>query len=114
MELQNISSTVHSELYKRACTGSCSGVAGQIMTSLMIDPTREGNASHDQFQREEADILSSLIRRSAALVKGLNTIEGIECQHAEGAMYAFPSIQIPEGRWKSHLRRNRLTILCSR
>jgi len=114
MELQNISSTVHSELYKRACTGLCSGVAGQIMTSLMIDPTREGNASHDQFQREEADILSSLIRRSAALVKGLNTIEGIECQHAEGAMYAFPSIQIPEGRWKSHLRRNRLTILCSR
>ena len=97
MELHNISPTVHSELYKRACTGLCSGVTGQIMTNLMIDPSREGDASYDQFQREEADILSSLIRRSAALVKGLNAIKGIECQQAEGAMYAFPSIQIPEG-----------------
>ena len=41
--------------------------------------------------------MSSLIRRSVSLVKGLNAIHGIKCQPAEGAMYAFPSIQIPEG-----------------
>lgn len=97
MELHNISPTVHSELYKLACTGLCSGVAGQVMTSLMLNPPQEGEASFDQFQKEESDIMNSLIRRSATLVAGLNAIEGISCQPAEGAMYAFPSIQIPEG-----------------
>jgi len=97
MELHNICPEVHAELYKLSCTGLCSGVAGQIMTSLMVDPPKEGEHSYDQFQREESDIMVSLIRRSALLVKGLNAIEGIDCQPAEGAMYAFPSIKIPTG-----------------
>jgi len=97
MELHNICPDVQSELYKLACTGLCSGVAGQIMTSLMVEPPVKGDDSYDQFQQEEFDILSSLIRRSTSLVKGLNAIPGITCQTAEGSMYAFPSIQIPLG-----------------
>ena len=97
MELHNICPEVHAELYKLACTGLCSGTAGQIMTSLMVQPPQEGEDSFELFKKEESDILNSLIRRSASLVKGLNSIPGIDCQPAEGAMYAFPSIKIPVG-----------------
>jgi len=97
MELHNICPEVHAELYKLACTSLCSGTAGQIMTSLMVEPPQEGEDSFELFNKEESDILNSLIRRSASLVKGLNSIPGIDCQPAEGAMYAFPSIKIPVG-----------------
>ena len=38
MELHNIDPYVHSMIYKLASSGLCSGVAGQIMTSLMVKP----------------------------------------------------------------------------
>ena len=44
---------------------------------------------------EETDIYQGLARRAKALVDGLNAIEGIECQPAEGAMYAFPRLELP-------------------
>ena len=29
------------------------------------------------------------------MVDGLNSIPGVSCQPAEGAMYAFPSVELP-------------------
>jgi len=96
MEMHNICPDVHAQLYKMACAGLCSGVAGQVMTSLMVKPPLPSDESYELFCKEESTIFQSLVRRSAALVKGLNAIPGIECQPAEGAMYAFPSIVIPK------------------
>lgn len=96
MEFYNIDPAVHAQLYKLACAGLCSGVAGQIMTSLMVDPPLPGDESYELFHQEEEAIFNSLVRRSSALVKGLNAIPGVACQPAEGSMYAFPSIEIPE------------------
>lgn len=96
MEMHNICPAVHAQLYKLACAGICSGVAGQVMTSLMVKPPVPGDDSHELFCQEENSIFQSLVRRSAALVKGLNAIPGITCQPAEGAMYAFPAITISE------------------
>lgn len=96
MEMHNICPDVHAQLYKLACSGLCSGVAGQIMTSLMVKPPLPGDPSYDLFAEEENAIFQSLGRRAASLVKGLNDIPGIKCQPAEGAMYAFPSIELPK------------------
>jgi len=96
MEMHNICPAVHAQLYKLACSGLCSGVAGQIMTSLMVKPPLPGDLSYNLFVEEENAIFQSLGRRAAALVKGLNAIPGIKCQPAEGAMYAFPSIELPK------------------
>jgi alanine transaminase len=35
-------------------------------------------------------------RRSIKLVAGLNALEGVSCQPAQGAMYAFPNVTLPE------------------
>ena len=66
------------------------------MVDLMVNPPREGDDSYAQYKQERDDILSSLKRRAVNLVKKLNSLEGVSCQQAEGAMYAFPSITIPD------------------
>lgn len=35
-------------------------------------------------------MLGSLARRAAKLVEGLNKLQGVTCNAAEGALYAFP------------------------
>ena len=95
MELHNIDPYVQSQLYKLASAGLCSNVPGQIMTSLMVNGPKPGDSSYDQFMKEESAIFDGLKRRSHALVEGLNQVDGISCNPAEGAMYAFPRIELP-------------------
>ena len=42
-------------------------------------------------------IYDSLKRKSVLLYNFLNQIEGVSCQMVEGAMYAFPKIEMPPG-----------------
>lgn len=44
--------------------------------------------------QERDDILSSLERRSIMVHKALNELEGITCNEADGALYAFPRIRL--------------------
>lgn len=97
MELHNIDSYVQAQLYKLASSGLCANTAGQLMTSLMLRPPLPGDASYDLFAQEETNIYDGLKRRAKALVDGLNEVDGIDCNPAEGAMYAFPSVTLPQG-----------------
>lgn len=96
MELHNIDPYVQSQLYKLASSDLCSGVVGQIMTSLMVRPPSPGGESFELFRRETKSIFEGLKERSKKLVDGLNKIPGIECVPAEAAMYAFPKVEVPQ------------------
>ena len=54
-----------------------------------------GDESYALYKKERDDILASLKRRAATLVDGLNALEGVTCNPAQGAMYAFPKITLP-------------------
>jgi len=95
MELHNIDNYVHGQLYKLASSGLCSGVDGQMMMSLMVTPPLPGEESYELFAKEENDIFESLKRRAKSLVKGLNDIDGMTCNSSDGAMYAFPKVELP-------------------
>jgi alanine transaminase len=95
MELHNIDKYVQAQLYKLASSGLCSNIPGQVMMSLMVNGPQPGDESYELFAKEEGDIFDGLKRRSKSLVEGLNKADGISCNPADGAMYAFPSIQIP-------------------
>lgn len=95
MELHNIDPYVHSQIYKLASSGLCSGVDGQMMMSLMVRPPLPGEESYEQFSNEENAIFESLKRRAVSLVQGLNAIDGMSCTQSEGAMYAFPRVELP-------------------
>lgn len=96
MELHGIDRYVQSQIYKLASSGLCSCVSGQIMTSLMVKSPEEGGESYELFKREEQDIFSGLQFKAKMIVDGLNEIEGITCTPAEGAMYAFPRVELPQ------------------
>lgn len=96
MELHHIDPYVQSQLYKLASSDLCSGVVGQLMTSLMVKPPLPGDESYELFEEENRIIFEGLKERSQKLVEGLNSIPGINCTPAEGAMYAFPRIEIPD------------------
>lgn len=72
----NFSPYVQTQLYKLASSGLCSGVDGQMMTSLMCRPPMPGEESFDRFTNEEFAIFDSLRRKAVSLVKGLNEIDG--------------------------------------
>jgi len=95
MELHNIDPYVGRQIYKLASAGLCSNVPGQCMTSLMVNPPKPGDASYASHAAEEAFIFASLKRRAKMIVDGLNAIDGVTCQKAEGAMYAFPNVTLP-------------------
>jgi alanine transaminase len=95
MEFQHIDPYVQSQIYKLASSELCSNVVGQIMTSLMVQPPKPNDESYPLFQHEMTTIYNGLKDRAAKLVEGLNSIPGITCVPAEGAMYAFPKIDVP-------------------
>mmetsp|Transcript_15458 Transcript_15458/g.35638 ORF Transcript_15458/g.35638 Transcript_15458/m.35638 type:complete len:693 (+) Transcript_15458:139-2217(+) len=95
MELHHIDPYVQSQLYKLASADLCSGVVGQLMTSLMLRPPEPGTESYELFREETCGIYNGLKERAERLVTGLNQIPGISCVPAEGAMYAFPSVEVP-------------------
>lgn len=95
MEFQHVDPYVQSQLYKLASSELCSGVVGQLMTSLMLCPPKPGDESYELFQEETSAIYNGLKERSQRLVEGLNSIPGITCVPAEGAMYAFPKVEVP-------------------
>jgi alanine transaminase len=83
------------QLLKLVSIGLCSNTLGQIATGLMVQPPALGEPSYARYSAEKEAILTSMRRRAHKLVDGLNAMEGVTCNAAEGAMYAFPSITLP-------------------
>eukprot|EP00977_Amphora_coffeiformis_P004174 scaffold848_cov120-Amphora_coffeaeformis.AAC.2 len=101
MELVGIDPAVKDQIYKLASAGLCSSVSGQIMTSLMTRGPEPEDESYESHQGEMRGIFESLKRRSKILSEGLNSIQGFSCQPAQGSMYCFPSVQVPDGAVKA-------------
>ena len=95
MELNGFDPLVKDQLYKLSSVGLCPNLGGQIVMGLVMAPPVEGDPSYPKFKQEKDDILASLKRRAATLVVGLNALEGVTCNPAQGSMYAFPKITLP-------------------
>ncbi|KAJ4745113.1 Alanine aminotransferase 2 [Rhynchospora pubera] len=70
MELCGFREDVKDQIYKVASVNLCSNTSGQILASLIMNPPK-------------------------ALEDAFNSMEGVSCQKAEGAMYLFPRIKLP-------------------
>lgn len=97
MEMVGIDSKVKEQIYKLASVHLCSTIAGQIMTSLMARGPKPGDESYESHEAEKAAVYDSLKRRSKIVGDGLNGIPGFSCQPSQGAMYCFPSVELPKG-----------------
>lgn len=96
MEVTGFSPEIREQIYKVASVNLCSNISGQILASLVMSPPKVGDESYESYCAERDGILSSLARRAKTLEDAFNSLEGITCNKAEGAMYLFPRIQLPE------------------
>lgn len=94
-EIFGIPDGVKQELYKLASISLCSNTAGQIMTGLMVHPPYPGDESYPLYAEEREAILQSMKRRADALSIALHSLDGMSCTSIDGAMYAFPTIELP-------------------
>jgi len=95
VEITNLPEDVIAQIYKVASISICPNTPGQILVDLMVNPPKPGEESHPLWEKETQEMYESLKRRATKLVKFFNTMEGVSCQNAEGAMYLFPQITIP-------------------
>ncbi|XP_062087948.1 alanine aminotransferase 2 [Humulus lupulus] len=95
MEVTGFSAEIREQIYKVASVNLCSNISGQILASLVMSPPKVGDESYESYRDERDGILSSLARRAKTLEDALNSLDGITCNKAEGAMYLFPRINLP-------------------
>ncbi|KAJ2995326.1 hypothetical protein HDV02_000871 [Globomyces sp. JEL0801] len=95
-ECVNINQDVMDLMYKMASVSLCPPVQGQLMLELMVNPPKPGDASYDLYVKEQKDIYDSLVRRSQKLHQAFNSLQGMSCNEAQGAMYLFPQIKLPQ------------------
>ncbi|KAG1680369.1 hypothetical protein FOA52_015460 [Chlamydomonas sp. UWO 241] len=95
MELTNILPGAIEEVYKCASINLSPNTMGQVALSIMLNPPKPGDESHDQYMAEKAAELTSLRRRAHMVTDGFNSLEGVTCNFTEGAMYSFPRIHLP-------------------
>lgn len=96
MECVNFPEGVKSQLYKLASINLCPNINGQICMAMVMKPPKEGDLSYDLYNKEKSAILDSLKRRAKLVVNSLNELEGISCREVEGALYAFPRLELPD------------------
>ena len=96
-EMLGIPQEVKDQIYKLASISLCSNTMGQITTGLMVQPPVEGEPSFSLYKKEKDDILGSMHRRAILVARELNKLEGVQCSESQGAMYAFPTIVLPQG-----------------
>lgn len=95
MELTGFSHEVRQVVLKLASISLCPVVTGQALVDLMVAPPRPGDESYEKDRLERETIHTELNRRASLLHETFNSLEGIECQKPQGAMYLFPQIKIP-------------------
>uniref|UniRef100_A0A1D1YS87 Alanine aminotransferase 2, mitochondrial n=1 Tax=Anthurium amnicola TaxID=1678845 RepID=A0A1D1YS87_9ARAE len=96
MEVTGFTADVREQIYKIASVNLCSNISGQILASLVMNPPKEGDESYESYMAERDGILLSLARRAKTLEDAFNSLEGVTCNKAEGAMYLFPRLQLPK------------------
>ncbi|XP_006342898.1 alanine aminotransferase 2, mitochondrial-like isoform X4 [Solanum tuberosum] len=96
MEFTGFSPEIREQIYKVASVNLCSNISGQILASLIMIPPKVGDESYESFSAEKEAILSSLARRAKILEDAFNSLEGVTCYNAEGALYSFPRINLPD------------------
>ncbi|XP_078542683.1 alanine aminotransferase 2-like [Lissotriton helveticus] len=73
---------------------------GMIVLDLMLHPPMPGDPSHYTFVSEKKAVLHKLAMQARLAEEILNIGSGIYCKAIQGAMHAFPRIEIPDNAVK--------------
>lgn len=74
----------------------CPNTIGQLMMSLLVTPPSPQDASYKEFQEEQNQVKESMKRKAIKTQSFLNSLDGVSCTDIDGAMYAFPRLELPK------------------
>lgn len=94
-EVVNLDPQVQAMLNKSVSAKLCPTVLGQATLETVVNPPRPGEPSYELFSKEKNAVLSELKKRAKLIEDGFNSVPGMHCNVVQGAMYAFPKIDIP-------------------
>lgn len=106
MELIGFKEDIIKVFFKLASISLCSVVCGQALVGLMASSPVPGDESYQTHQQQCRDIYDKLKTRSDLLWNAFNSLDGIECQRPQGAMYLFPRLLLPNRAIKAALELN--------
>lgn len=95
-ELCNISTDVEAQIYKMASVNLCPSVSSQIGVDMLVKPPQKGDESYDTYTSEVDAIHKTLASRSDSMRRAFDALPGISCSEAQGALYLFPEITLPQ------------------
>jgi len=90
----NVHPGVMEQMYKLSSISLCSNTVGQALMASIVTPPPADGPSRKMFDEQRNGIRSAMKRKAQMVTQRLNEIEGISCQPIEGAMYAFPCVDI--------------------
>lgn len=96
VEIDGLNQDIVDQYYKICSVNLCPNVLGQIMMGCVVNPPKEGDESFKQYKEEREAIFNSLKRRSKFISETLNELDGVSCNPIDGAMYAFPKIELSQ------------------
>ncbi|XP_032079317.1 alanine aminotransferase 1 isoform X2 [Thamnophis elegans] len=95
MEVINMDPEVQQQLTKLVSVRLCPPVTGQILLDAVVNRPQPGDPSYQRFSQEKAAVLGALARKARLTEEIFNRAPGIHCNPVQGAMYAFPRIELP-------------------
>lgn len=96
MQVMGFDEEVHAQLVKLWSINLCSNIDGQITLDIMVNPPKKGEPSYELYIQEKNAILESLKKRRSELCCALSKLPGISCTPADGSMYVFFKVILPE------------------
>ena len=77
-------------------TSSQKADSDKVGVDLLVKPPSPNSPSYPLYLEETSTTHDNLKSRSSLMADRFNALEGMSCQPAEGAMYLFPSIEMPK------------------
>ncbi|VDL83739.1 unnamed protein product [Nippostrongylus brasiliensis] len=95
VEFFNLDPEVFLQYKKMISAKLCPSVLGQCVLDALVNPPKPGDPSYDVWLKERTATLDSLRERATLVKQAYASIDGITCNDVQGAMYAFPRIDLP-------------------
>lgn len=82
-ELVGFDPLVQEQIYKLASIALCPPVIAQCLLETMVNPPKQGEPSHELYEKEYNGIRDGLHKRALALYHAFQQMEGVECQEPQ-------------------------------
>ena len=99
LDMFNVPDVMKSNLLKLKSLEICPNIIGQLSMDLLIKPPTIFDSSEEtvnKYRLETQENLLNLKEKANLLSEKLNSMERFTCNKIEGAMYAFPKIDMSE------------------